>query len=134
MEEVSRAFRHADLSRAYEVLARYAEDNGLQPGWAGRSLHALVTSLSDEERSFVQSGFEAPSSHDRPGRRSSTPTRQELRVLLFAMDGLTSTEAAARLCISPHTEKVHRRHLLARLGARNMVEAAAIFLRGERAA
>jgi DNA-binding CsgD family transcriptional regulator len=48
-------------------------------------------------------------------------TRREKEVLQLISEELTSPEIADKLCISVSTVEIHRRHLLQKLGAKNMV-------------
>jgi LuxR family maltose regulon positive regulatory protein len=50
-------------------------------------------------------------------------TPRELEVLELLTQGLTNAEIAARLFIAPSTAKVHVRHILEKLGARNRLQA-----------
>jgi LuxR family transcriptional regulator, maltose regulon positive regulatory protein len=50
-------------------------------------------------------------------------TPRELEVLGLLTQGLTNPEIAARLFIAPGTAKVHVRHILEKLGARNRLQA-----------
>jgi DNA-binding CsgD family transcriptional regulator/tetratricopeptide (TPR) repeat protein len=52
-------------------------------------------------------------------------TRRELQVLPLLAEGLTNSQIAARLYISPHTVGVHVSHILAKLDVDNRVAAAA---------
>jgi two-component system response regulator NreC len=49
-------------------------------------------------------------------------TSREREVLHLAAQGLTSTEAAQRLTISPRTVEVHRARVMQKLGLRNRME------------
>jgi DNA-binding NarL/FixJ family response regulator len=48
-------------------------------------------------------------------------TKREKEVLQLIAEELTSPEIADKLCISVSTVEIHRRHLLQKLGAKNMV-------------
>jgi DNA-binding NarL/FixJ family response regulator len=56
-------------------------------------------------------------------------TRRETQVLERLARGLSASEAARELGISPKTIDVHKRNLYAKLGARSQVEAVAVALR-----
>ena len=50
-------------------------------------------------------------------------TRREREVMGLLSEGLTNAQIAARLFIAPSTAKVHVRHILEKLGARNRLQA-----------
>ena len=50
-------------------------------------------------------------------------TRREREVLELLSEGLTNSEIATRLFITQSTAKVHVRHILEKLGARNRLQA-----------
>jgi len=49
-------------------------------------------------------------------------TRMELKILYHILEGRNSREIADVLRRSPRTVEVHRRHLMQKLGANNIVE------------
>ena len=55
-------------------------------------------------------------------------TRAERRVAALLIEGLSNAEIAERLYVSRNTVKAHVRHVLAKLGARNRVQAAVVML------
>ena len=59
-----------------------------------------------------------------PGLRSLSPRERE--VLALMADGLTNTEIAERLFVSLATVKTHIRNILAKLDARDRVQAVLI--------
>ena len=59
-------------------------------------------------------------------------SRSELDVLEDAANGLTTRQSALGRCKSPETVKSQRTSVLAKLGARNMVQAVAIAVRERR--
>ncbi|GLF98496.1 response regulator transcription factor [Streptomyces yaizuensis] len=85
-------------------------------------LHELYRSPSERRRGV-------PPSPDRPGggestqRLLSTLTDREREVLALLTDGLSTSEAAARLHVSAATIKSHVSHTLTKLGVRNRLEA-----------
>lgn len=50
-------------------------------------------------------------------------TRREKEVLMEAASGLTTTQIAEKLFISPHTVESHRKNLIAKFGAKNLSSA-----------
>jgi DNA-binding CsgD family transcriptional regulator len=61
--------------------------------------------------------------------REGFPTKRELQVLALIAAGMTDSEIAVHLSLSPLTVKEHVRHLLQRLTARNRAHAVALGLR-----
>lgn len=55
-------------------------------------------------------------------QRRDTLTPRELDVLKLLSEGKTTQEIARELCVSTNTVDTHRRHLLDKLGARNVVD------------
>lgn len=53
-------------------------------------------------------------------------TGRELEVVRHAAHGLTSAQTAKRLLLSTETIKSHRRHIIQKLQARNMMHAVAM--------
>lgn len=56
------------------------------------------------------------------GQRHNALTPRELDVLKLLSEGKTTQEIARELCVSANTVDTHRRHLLEKLGARNVVD------------
>ena len=56
-----------------------------------------------------------------PGGRADAITAREREVLALVATGMSNTEIARRLAISPATTKTHVSHLLAKLNARDRV-------------
>jgi DNA-binding CsgD family transcriptional regulator len=63
------------------------------------------------------------------GRSSADLTRREIEVLCLLARRYTNAEIADALFVSPHTATTHVKHVLAKLGATNRREAAAIAAR-----
>jgi DNA-binding CsgD family transcriptional regulator len=93
---------HAD--RARELLARW-------PGYRRQQLDALDRRLG------------AAPADDAAGVESLTPRERE--VLVLVAEGLSNSELAERLYISPRTAGVHVSNILAKLGVSRRTEAAA---------
>jgi len=49
-------------------------------------------------------------------------TKREIEILLFLSEGLTNSEIADKLCISPHTVEVHKSNLVNKLNFRHSSE------------
>lgn len=66
---------------------------------------------------------------DRVGRRASTLSEAERRVLALVARGRSTDEAAAALALSPHTVRTHVRNVMRKLGASSRAHAVAIAIR-----
>jgi DNA-binding NarL/FixJ family response regulator len=64
------------------------------------------------------------------GRKAHELTRRELHVLSLLVDGLTQSEIADKLVISPKTVSKHIEHILAKLGVHSRAQAVALAVRG----
>jgi DNA-binding CsgD family transcriptional regulator len=100
------------LEEAWNITGRLGE----QP------LHAEIEALA--ERSRIRLGASADERPDVLVERGITPREQEVLTLLA--EGASNRDIAHRLVISEKTASVHVSHILAKLGARNRAEAAAI--------
>jgi two-component system nitrate/nitrite response regulator NarL len=63
------------------------------------------------------------------GRRADKLTTRELHVLSLLVDGLTQSEIAEKLFISPKTVGKHIEHILAKLGVHSRAQAVALAVR-----
>jgi two-component system nitrate/nitrite response regulator NarL len=64
------------------------------------------------------------------GRKAHKLMRRELNVLSLLVDGLTQSEIAEKLVISPKTVAKQIEHILAKLGVHSRAQAVALALRG----
>lgn len=78
----------------------------------------LVTAVRDPSVGTHRSG--------RSRRRLSEPTTRERAVLELLREGLSNSEIAVRLAMSPNTVRTHVQNLLAKLGVHSRFEAAVI--------
>lgn len=62
-----------------------------------------------------------------PGAADAGLSRREREVLACMAQGASNRGIASKLCISQETVKTHLRHVFAKLGVRNRVEAALVF-------
>lgn len=88
----------------------------------GRYLGASVRAVAVEDYMLRAQGEPLPVKLDLLSAR-------EREVLQLIAEGRTNAEAAAALCISPHTVDSHRRHLMEKLGARNLPELVKLAIR-----
>jgi DNA-binding NarL/FixJ family response regulator len=65
------------------------------------------------------------------GQTTRTLTKREIDVLSLLSEGLTQSEIAKKLVISPRTVGKHIEHILAKLGVHNRTQAVALALRDE---
>jgi len=88
-----------------------------------RAAHAGRATLSPEAAQvLVQAATQPPT----PGQDL---TEREGDVLALLVEGLTNTQIAAKLVVSPSTIKSHVSHILSKLGVSSRTEAAALALR-----
>jgi DNA-binding NarL/FixJ family response regulator len=100
----------ADIKAA--ILTVAAGDAALDPAVQ----HHVVAALADGARAFEAGGEQAAELPD-----GLTP--REAEVLELIADGLTNTEIAERLFVSPTTVKSHINHLFAKAGLRDRAQA-----------
>ena len=107
------------LVLAYRLYPRLLEAAQTNPETLGfvRSAVANSRDFSLARRAGVDI---EPELSDEP---LSALTSRERDVLSLLLEGLTNADIADRLFISPSTAKVHVRHILRKLGARNRLEA-----------
>ena len=88
-----------------------------------RAAHAGRGTLSPEAaQALVHAATQPPT----PGHDL---TERERDVLVLLVEGLSNTQIAARLVVSPSTIKSHVSHILAKLGVTSRTEAAALAVR-----
>ena len=104
-----------DLLNAIRVIA--AGDALLAPSVTRRLLGEFAR-RPDGAGGAGSAGPQAPSA--RPELRDLT--ERELEVLTLVAQGLSNSEIAGQLCISPATAKTHVAHLLTKLGCRDRVQ------------
>jgi DNA-binding NarL/FixJ family response regulator len=118
--------RHADaLIAANDPRAATAplrEAHRITTGLGERPLRAEIDALAQRSRASLDDGAGNPT--DAYDAHGITP--REHQVLRLLADGASNREIAEALVISEKTASVHVSHILAKLGARNRVEAAAI--------
>jgi DNA-binding NarL/FixJ family response regulator len=84
-----------------------------------------VIESARDGRIAQQAGMKLPGPDGR-GSRSEPLTKREQEVLELLALGLSNTEIGQRLFIAQSTVKVHVRHILEKLNAKNRVQAALI--------
>jgi DNA-binding NarL/FixJ family response regulator len=82
----------------------------------------------DELLARVRRLLPAPLSDVRMARKL---TRRELEVMSLLVEGLSQSEIAGKLFISPKTVGKHIEHILSKLGVRNRAQAAALAVRDQ---
>jgi len=100
--------RHGDIGTAVRAMKAGAADCVEMPAKTARLL-SVVTDLC------CQTGREPPAYR-------AQLTRMERTVLGHILEGHTNREIADAICRSPRTIEVHRRHIMKKLGATNLVE------------
>ncbi len=71
---------------------------------------------------FARLPASSPAPDGRPGDKLAGLTEREIEVLTLVAKGMSNTEIADHLTISPATAKTHVGHLLAKLNARDRVQ------------
>ena len=87
-----------------EMIAR-----GLSPEYAGRLLPACAPAETDKPAAL-------------PGKPSLL-SKREIQVLMLIADGLSNSDIAVRLTLSPGTVKVHIRNIYEKLGVKSRTQA-----------
>lgn len=104
-----------------ELLDLGVRGFALKAGPPERLLEAIETVAAG--RSYIDPDFEAADEGSRPGIALSSRERQILGLL---SQGLTGSEVAARLFLSPATVRTHIQNAMRKLGARTRVHAIAL--------
>jgi DNA-binding NarL/FixJ family response regulator len=104
-----------------ELLDLGVRGFALKSGPPERLLEAIETVAAG--RSYIDPDFEAADEASRPGIALSSRERQILGLL---SQGLTGSEVAARLFLSPATVRTHIQNAMRKLGARTRVHAIAL--------
>ena len=120
--------RHRRIVFARFLLNRRRADVAAAEGVTLAELARVEARIRRRLRRALRITTKAGAPERRPDRRPRTfsLTRAELRVLRLAADGATAAETAARLRKAPETVKTQRRAIIAKLAARNMMNAVAI--------
>lgn len=120
LRDQGRELRHL-LRRTEAVVAEYLEAEvelgSEESTGAGATRTASAALLSDTDDSGL----------------AATLSRRELEVLALLGDGASNAHIAARLVITEATAKSHVKRILRKLGARNRLEAATIWLKAQQA-
>ena len=104
-----------DEGRLLAPLLRRAHEQGVTPDYTAR----LLQTIEDEER--LHGGRRETASAPAAGLL----TERELEVLRLLAAGLTNSQIAARLVVTPGTVKVHVHNLMEKLAARRRTQAVA---------
>jgi FixJ family two-component response regulator len=104
---------HGDVAAARQAFKANAVDFLEKPFDDARLLEAI-------EKALRQSSEGDPHSGSRP--LSSALSMREREVMRLVVDGLDNRSVAGQLGISPRTVEVHKAKVMAKLGARNLVE------------
>lgn len=112
------AFTRHDLEDL-ELVAKVAA-----VGLAGASVMSVITAAGHTEviPLGVPAAAEPTSARGTPEVQPVELSPRERDILRLVADGLSTDAIAARLVLSPHTVKTHRRNILARLGCHNTAE------------
>jgi two-component system response regulator FixJ len=109
--------KHGDIDTTVQMMKAGAADCMETPVETGRLLAAVTTlcrRAGGESRSY-----------------RAHLTRMERTVLGHILEGHTNREIAQLLCRSPRTIEVHRRHIMRKLGATNLVDLVKQMMRSE---
>jgi len=114
---------HGDVPSARAAFLSSAVDFLEKPFDHAQLLAALGAAFEREERLLSQAG-----PRPRASARLDVLTTRERQVLDHAVRGLHAKEIGAELGISPRTVEVHKARIMAKLGARNVMELVRIAL------
>jgi ATP/maltotriose-dependent transcriptional regulator MalT len=104
-----------------ELLAREALETAVRLG--ARPLQEQIVAFASRARLQLEQGLQGTGAE---ALEHLELTARELEVMALLAAGRTNREIAAELVISDKTASVHVSHILAKLGVRNRVEAAAL--------
>jgi FixJ family two-component response regulator len=113
---------HGDVPTARAAFLADAVDFIEKPFEQSQLLAAIEAGFDREERRIAEA---RPSEED---ARIASLTAREREVLEHVSRGLHAKEIAASLAISPRTVEVHKARIMAKLGARNVMELLRIVL------
>jgi FixJ family two-component response regulator len=116
---------HGDVPTARTAFQASVVDF-LEKPFDHAQLRAAIESAFSMEGRRLQRSAEAA--------RLAVLTAREREVLEHAAQGLHAKEIAARLGISPRTVEVHKTHIMAKLGVRNVAELVRFALAGDSSA
>lgn len=114
---------HGDVPTARQAFLADAVDFIEKPFDQGQLLAAIEAAFSREERRIAEALPRA-----REQERLASLTAREREVLEYVARGLHAKEIGASLSISPRTVEVHKARIMAKLGARNVMELLRIVL------
>ena len=101
------------------ILTVAAGDAALDPAVQ----HHVVAALAGADSSSSSSSSSSPGAAGAAPELPDDLTPREVQVLALIAEGLTNTEIAERLVVSPTTVKSHINHLFAKAGLRDRAQA-----------
>lgn len=107
IQEISRALARHDASTVYTLIREHFPE-----GIAGQVLLKLIKTQHDWPESRI---------HEDVYEMLLTP--REMQVLRLSEQGLSEIEIARKIPLSYNTVKTHKKHLLLKLEAQNIMEA-----------
>ena len=108
---------HGDVASARQAFRADAVDFLEKPFDEGAAIAAVEASFARERQRLALGGLE-----ERRRANLSVLTDRERGVAGLLVQGLHNRDVAERLGISPRTVEVHKARVMAKLGARNLVE------------
>lgn len=125
--ELQRALQERGHGLPVVIITAHGSIAAAREAFKSGAVDFLVKPFDDEQLiAAIERAFERLPARRRAGSTNSarldTLTPRERQILALVLDGVGNLGIGAQLAISPRTVEIHKARLLAKLGARNLVE------------